>query len=150
MDQLFKNNEELLQIQQKRLNFINQQYLKQILINERALKFIQGLDSLDGEQLYELETAATTTTTKAETTTTTKATTAATESATTKKETTTIYIDKCHELKMELETLKFKVNQKQDLGEVIRRVKKEYLYTLDKDLHKQYIELVKLYNRIGE
>ena len=67
-----------------------------------------------------------------------------------KKETTTIYIDKCHELKMELETLKFKVNQKQDLGEVIRRVKKEYLYTLDKDLHKQYIELVKLYNRIGE
>ena len=55
MDQLFKNNEELLQIQQKRLNFINQQYLKQILINERALKFIQGLDSLDGEQLYELE-----------------------------------------------------------------------------------------------
>lgn len=55
MDQLFKNNEELLQIQQKRLNFINQQYLKQILINERALKFIQDLDSLDGEQLYELE-----------------------------------------------------------------------------------------------
>lgn len=55
MDQLFKNNEELLQIQQKRLNFINQQYLKQILINERALKFIQDLDSLDGEQVYELE-----------------------------------------------------------------------------------------------
>lgn len=55
MDQLFKNNEELLQIQQKRLNFINQQYLKQILINERALKFIQDLESLDGEQLYELE-----------------------------------------------------------------------------------------------
>lgn len=55
MDQLFKNNEELLQIQQKRLNFINQQYLKQILINERALKFIQDLDSLEGEQLYELE-----------------------------------------------------------------------------------------------
>lgn len=53
--ELFKNNEELLQIQQKRLNFINQQYLKQILINERALKFIQDLDSLDGEQLYELE-----------------------------------------------------------------------------------------------
>ena len=55
MKELFKNNEELLQIQQKRLNFINQQYLKQILINERALNFIQGLDSLDGEQLYELE-----------------------------------------------------------------------------------------------
>ena len=55
MEELFKNNEELLQIQQKRLNFINQMYLKQILINERALKFIQDLDSLDGEQLYELE-----------------------------------------------------------------------------------------------
>lgn len=55
MKELFKNNEELLQIQQKRLNFINQMYLKQILINERALKFIQDLDSLDGEQLYELE-----------------------------------------------------------------------------------------------
>ena len=67
-----------------------------------------------------------------------------------KKETATIYIDKCHELKMEMETLKFKLNQKQELGEVIRRVRKDYLYTLDKDLHKQYIELVKLYNRIGE
>lgn len=55
MKKLFKNNEELLQIQQKRLNFINQQYLKQILINERALNFIQNLESLDGEQLYELE-----------------------------------------------------------------------------------------------
>lgn len=55
MKELFKNNEELLQIQQERLNFINQQYLKQILINERALKFIQDLESLDGEQLYELE-----------------------------------------------------------------------------------------------
>jgi hypothetical protein len=55
MDQLFKNNEELLQIQQKRLNFINQAYLKELLKNERALKFIQDLDSLDGEQLYELE-----------------------------------------------------------------------------------------------
>lgn len=55
MEELFKNNEELLQIQQKRLNFINQQYLKQILINERALKFIQDLESLDCEQLYELE-----------------------------------------------------------------------------------------------
>lgn len=67
-----------------------------------------------------------------------------------KTESISIYIDKCHELKMEMETLKFKLNQKQDLGEVIRRVKKEYLYTLDKDLHNQYIELVKLYNRIGE
>ena len=55
MKELFKNNEELLQIQQKRLNFINQVYLKQLLINEKALKFIQNLDSLDGEQLYELE-----------------------------------------------------------------------------------------------
>lgn len=55
MEELFKNSEELLKIEQKRLNFINHQYLKQILINERALKFIQDLDSLDGEQLYELE-----------------------------------------------------------------------------------------------
>ena len=55
MEELFKNNEELLQIQQKRLNFINQMYLKQILINERALKFIQNLYSLDDEYIYELE-----------------------------------------------------------------------------------------------
>ena len=55
MGELFKNNEELLQIQQKRLNFINQAYLKELLKNERALKFIQDLDSLDGEQFYELE-----------------------------------------------------------------------------------------------
>lgn len=55
MDQLFKNNEELLQIQQKRLNFINQAYLTESLKNERALNFIQNLESLDGEQLYELE-----------------------------------------------------------------------------------------------
>ena len=55
MDQLFKNNEELLQIQQKRLNFITESYLKELSKNERALKFIQNLDSLDGEQLYELE-----------------------------------------------------------------------------------------------
>ena len=55
MDQLFKNNEELLQIQQKRLNFITESYLKELSKNERALKFIENLDSLDGEQLYELE-----------------------------------------------------------------------------------------------
>ena len=55
MDQLFKNNEELLQIQQKRLNFITESYLKELSKNERALKFIQNLESLDGEQLYELE-----------------------------------------------------------------------------------------------
>ena len=55
MKELFKNNEELLQIQQKRLNFINQAYLKESLKNERALNFIQNLESLDGEQLYELE-----------------------------------------------------------------------------------------------
>ena len=55
MEELFKNNEELLQIQQKRLNFINQAYLKELLKNERALKFIKDLDSLDGEQLYKLE-----------------------------------------------------------------------------------------------
>lgn len=55
MKELFKNNEELLQIQQKRLNFITESYLKELSKNERALKFIQNLDSLDGEQLYELE-----------------------------------------------------------------------------------------------
>lgn len=55
MKELFKNNEDLLQIQQKRLNFITESYLKELLKNERALKFIQDLDSLDGEQLYELE-----------------------------------------------------------------------------------------------
>ena len=67
-----------------------------------------------------------------------------------KSATETIYKDKYYDLKMNLDELKFKFNQKEDLGEVIKRVRKEYLYTLDKDLHKQYIELVKLYNRIGE
>lgn len=62
----------------------------------------------------------------------------------------TSYKDKYRDLRIDFETLKFKLNQKEDLGEVIKRVRKEYLYSLDKDLHKQYIELVKLYNRIGE
>ena len=54
------------------------------------------------------------------------------------------------DLRRENEELKFKVNQKQDLGEVISQIRKLYLSNFDKDLHKQYIELVKLYNRIGE
>ena len=62
----------------------------------------------------------------------------------------TIYMDKYRDLKVEYETLKFKLNQKEDLGEVISEIRKLYLSNFDKDLHKQYIELVKLYNRIGE
>lgn len=62
----------------------------------------------------------------------------------------TIYMDKYLEAKRELETLKFKLNQKEDLGEVISQIRKLYLSNFDKDLHKQYVELVKLYNRIGE
>lgn len=52
IDQLIKENYDHIP---KRLNFINQMYLKELSKNERALKFIQDLDSLDGEQLYELE-----------------------------------------------------------------------------------------------
>jgi len=62
----------------------------------------------------------------------------------------TMYMDKYRDLKIELETLKFKLNQKEDLGEVISKIREVYLTNFDKDLHKQYIELVKLYNRIGE
>ena len=62
----------------------------------------------------------------------------------------TMYMDKCHELSNELGMLKFKLNQKEDLGEVISKIRAVYLTNFDKDLHKQYIELVKLYNRIGE
>lgn len=62
----------------------------------------------------------------------------------------TIYMDKYLKAKRELETLKFKFNQKEDLGEVISKIREVYLSNFDKDLHKQYIELVKLYNRIGE
>ena len=54
------------------------------------------------------------------------------------------------DLRRENEELKFKLNQKEDLGEVISQIRKLYLSNFDKDLHKQYIELVKLYNRIGE
>jgi hypothetical protein len=54
------------------------------------------------------------------------------------------------DLRRENEELKFKVNQKEDLGEVISQIRKLYLSNFDKDLHKQYVELVKLYNRIGE
>ena len=62
MGQLFKNNEELLQIQQKRLNFITQSYFEENKkakmykgrIN-KALKYMESLDSLDSEQFYILE-----------------------------------------------------------------------------------------------
>ena len=54
------------------------------------------------------------------------------------------------DLRRENEELKFKLNQKEDLGEVISQIRKLYISNYDKDLHKQYIELVKLYNRIGE
>ena len=54
------------------------------------------------------------------------------------------------DLRRENEELKFKLNQKEDLGEVISQIRKIYLSNFDKDLHKQYIELVKIYNRIGE
>jgi glycerophosphoryl diester phosphodiesterase len=54
------------------------------------------------------------------------------------------------DLRRENEELKFKLNQKEDLGEVISKIRKVYISNFDKDLHKQYIELVKLYNRIGE
>ena len=62
MDQLFKNNEELLNIYQQRINFISKSYFeenkKAKMYKSRiykALKYLEGLDSLDGEQLYELE-----------------------------------------------------------------------------------------------
>lgn len=54
------------------------------------------------------------------------------------------------DLRRENEELKFKLNQKEDLGEVISKIREVYLSNFDKDLHKQYIELVKIYNRIGE
>ena len=62
MNQLFKNNEELLQIQQKRLNYISKSYFEENKKAKmykgriyKALKYMEGLDSLDGEQFYELE-----------------------------------------------------------------------------------------------
>lgn len=62
MEELFKNNEELLQIQQKRLNFISKSYFEENKkakmykgrVN-KALKYLESLDSLDIEQLYVLE-----------------------------------------------------------------------------------------------
>ena len=62
MKELFKNNEELLQIQQKRLNFISKSYFeenKKAKMYKRriykALKYMESLDSLDSEQFYILE-----------------------------------------------------------------------------------------------
>lgn len=60
--ELFKNNEELLQIQQKRLNFITQSYFEENIKAKKyksriykALKYMESLDSLDSEQFYILE-----------------------------------------------------------------------------------------------
>ena len=62
MEKLFKNNEELLQIKQKRLNFISKSYFKENKKAKmykgriyKALKFMESLDSLDSEQFYMLE-----------------------------------------------------------------------------------------------
>lgn len=62
MEELFKNNEELLQIQQKRLNFISKSYFEENKKAKmykgriyKALKFMESLDSLDSEQFYMLE-----------------------------------------------------------------------------------------------
>ena len=62
MKELFKNNEELLQIQQKRLNFISKSYFEENKKAKmykgriyKALKYMEGLDSLDAEQFYMLE-----------------------------------------------------------------------------------------------
>lgn len=62
MKELFKNNEELLDIFQKRINYISKAYFEENKkakkykgIIYKALKYIEGLDSLDGEQFYELE-----------------------------------------------------------------------------------------------
>ena len=62
MKKLFKNNEELLDIFQKRINYISKSYFeenKKAKMYKRrvnkALKYLESLDSLDGEQLYVLE-----------------------------------------------------------------------------------------------
>ena len=51
MDQLFKNNEELLQIQQKRLNFISKSYFeenkKAKMYKGRIYKALKYMESLD-------------------------------------------------------------------------------------------------------
>ena len=62
MKELFKNNEELLDIFQKRINYISKSYFEENKKAKmykgriyKALKYMEGLDSLDGEQFYELE-----------------------------------------------------------------------------------------------
>lgn len=62
MKKLFKNNEELLDIFQKRINYISKCYFEENIkaktykgrIN-KALKYMESLDSLDSEQFYMLE-----------------------------------------------------------------------------------------------
>ena len=62
MKELFKNNEELLDIFQKRIHYISKAYFEENKKAKmykgriyKALKYMEGLDSLDGEQFYELE-----------------------------------------------------------------------------------------------
>ena len=62
MKKLFKNNEELVDIFQKRINYITKSYFEENKKAKmykgriyKALKYMESLDSLDGEQLYELE-----------------------------------------------------------------------------------------------
>ena len=50
----------------------------------------------------------------------------------------------------EIFELEWKLSNKEDLKDVIKRVKKIYLNTMDEEFFNQYITLVKLYNRIGE
>ena len=62
MDQLFKNNEELLDIFQKRINYMSKAYFEENKKAKmykgriyKALKYMESLDSLDSEQFYILE-----------------------------------------------------------------------------------------------
>lgn len=62
MKELFKHSEELLDIFQKRINYISKAYFEENKkakmykgrIN-KALKYMESLDSLDSEQFYILE-----------------------------------------------------------------------------------------------
>jgi hypothetical protein len=62
MKDLFKNNEELLDIFQQRIHFLSKSYLEENKKAKmykgriyKALKYMESLDSLDSEQFYMLE-----------------------------------------------------------------------------------------------
>ena len=62
MKKLFKDNEELLDIFQKRINYISKSYFEENKKAKmykgriyKALKYMESLDSLDSEQFYMLE-----------------------------------------------------------------------------------------------